>query len=106
MERGSMTNESPTEGNRRLEQLLSAPEIYVDGYHGVSVANGVAKLNFFTTAFDPQTEKISKVAALRLTCSMSVLVAIYEALGQTLTDLEKQGIMQRAEMKPTDGKNA
>jgi hypothetical protein len=89
----------PPVDDKHLEELLSSPEIYADGYQGVSIANGVAKLNFYTNAFDPSTGKISKVAAVRLACSVTVLVGIHEALGRLVRDLEKQGVVQRSDVK-------
>lgn len=94
-----MASKAPAD-NKHLEGLIAAPEIYVDGYQGVSITpGGVAKINFYTTAFDPDTEKTSKVAALKLVASMQTLSAIHNALGQLFEKLEKDGLLQRAEKK-------
>lgn len=99
-----MPSKPPAE-NKHLEGLVDAPVIFVDGYQGVSISAGVAKINFYTLAFDPGTEKTKKVAAFQLATALPTLVKIHDALGKLFESLEKQGVIQQVKAKTKSGEN-
>lgn len=80
-----------------IARIESAPEVYVDGYKGVIITNGVAKLNFFSTVFDPATNRTLPVATLRLVTPVDALSGIRDALNKLFADLEREKIVQRVE---------
>ncbi len=96
-----MANKPPAE-DKHLEGLINAPAIYVDGYQGVSITAGVAKVNFYTISFDPSTEKSSKVAAFKLVTPLQTLKQIHSALGELFDKLEKDGLFRQVKNPTTE----
>jgi hypothetical protein len=80
-----------------IQDVEDAPEVYVDGYHGVTFRGGVVKLNFFSEAFDPVKEETRRLAVLRMTASVLTIVQMHKALGDLIETLAKQGIVIRVE---------
>ena len=89
----------------RLTGAIAAPEFYVDGFQGVVVANGVAKLNFFSVAFDTEAGAAANVCALRLALSLTALISVRDALSALVADLEKDGVVL-VEKRDVEGENA
>ena len=71
------------------------PEIYVDGYQGVTYKDGIVKLNFFSLALDPATNASYREAVMRMALSVGTVMQIHGALGQLIADLERKGVMRR-----------
>jgi hypothetical protein len=80
-----------------IQDLDDAPEVYVDGYHGVAFKGGVVKLNFFSDVFDPVQEQTRRLAVLRMTAPVLTIVQMHKALGDLIETLAKQGIVVRVE---------
>lgn len=71
----------------------NVPEIYVDGYQGVSFKDGVVKLNFYSLQLDPATNASYKDVVVRMTLSTGTLTGVYAALGNLMKDLQKAGVL-------------
>ena len=76
-----------------------APEIFVDGYSGVSIRAGVIKFNFFTSRLKPDLSKGEDVLACRLAMATPTVASVHQALGRLLDDMEKDGIIRREQTK-------
>jgi hypothetical protein len=91
---GLMTAEAKFEADSNafpLEELEPAPEIYVDGYQGVVIANGVAKFNYFSIYHDPLSGKNKRRIVLRLACPLDTVAGVHKALGEMIESLKKAG---------------
>jgi hypothetical protein len=71
-----------------------APEIFADGYHGVTINSGVIRLNLFSIRMNPETGELSRTIAARLTMPFPSFVSTYNALTEVLQDLQKEGVVQ------------
>jgi hypothetical protein len=80
-----------------IEGMETCPEIFIDGYQGVSAGHGIVKLNFFSEMLDPNLGTIRRVPACRLTLSIVNLVSIHTALGELLSSFDRDGLIVRAE---------
>lgn len=69
------------------------PEIYVDGYQGVSFKDGVVKLNFYSLLLDPASNASYRDVVARLTLSTATLVNVHAALGNLIRDLQRAGVL-------------
>lgn len=76
--------------NWPLVELEPAPEIFVDGYQSSTLANGAAKLVFFSLAHNPGTDKNERRVVLRLTMPMPVILGIQRGLTSWIEDLQRQ----------------
>jgi hypothetical protein len=79
-------------GQQPIRVGAAVPEIYVDGYQGVSFKDGVVKLNFYSLQLDPSSNVTYKDVAARLTLSTGTLVSVHAALGNLLKDLRQAGV--------------
>lgn len=77
-----------------------APELFIDGYHGVAIQKGVAKLNLYSIAFDADTNHHERRVVLRLAVPLGTLVGMHEALGDLINNLEREGFLKRVEGAP------
>lgn len=86
----------PSEGAPRVVSRDAVPEIYIDGFQGMTLRGGVAKLNLFS---DVQVflakEGILRQIVARLTMSVPVLIAFHETLGRMISDMERDGAIKR-----------
>jgi hypothetical protein len=80
-----------------------APDVYIEGYQGAAIHNGVAKLNAFVVVFDPESRQHFKHVVARLTMPLQTLIQVHDALGRFLSDLESQGLVKRVEGAPDAG---
>jgi hypothetical protein len=76
-----------------LENLKDAPVVYADGYQGVTVSNGVVKINFFQDLFDPSANKNVRTCSVVLALSLPALAAVRTHLNQLVNQLEEQGLI-------------
>jgi hypothetical protein len=75
-----------------LEENSPAPTIYVDGFQGVSITNGVAKFNFFSAYVDPEGHDKRRIV-LRLACAVGAIDALNVAFGNLLMELKQAGVV-------------
>jgi len=71
------------------------PEIYVDGYQGVTYKDGVVKLNFFSLSLDSASNASYREVVMRTAMSVGTLMQVHNALGQLIGDLERKGVVRR-----------
>lgn len=66
------------------------PTLFIDGYHGVQIANGVARLNLIQEVYpaDPVTGQDRKVVA-RLVMGLPTLLALRASLDELSGDIER-----------------
>lgn len=74
-----------------LEELELAPEIYVDGYQGATIVNGVAKFSFFSVYFDPLSNSNKRRIVLHLACPIGTVDGVQKAFAELLVKLKKAG---------------
>jgi hypothetical protein len=87
-----------------LEGVKDAPVVYVDGYQGVTVSNGVVKFNFYQDLLDTTPNKNVRRCNLILSTPLPVIVSIRNALNDLITNLAERGLMVSQETKTTDQK--
>ena len=80
----------------KLQRLLEAPEILIDGYQGAIVTNGTVKLNCFSVAIDPTVGEPTHICTARLAMSVSTLVQVRDALTNLISDLQRDGVITDA----------
>ena len=70
---------------------LSAPDIYVDGYHGAIIRNNVARINFFAVLHElapgEAQNNVVRKHVLTLTLSIQTLEGVTASLLGILTQL-------------------
>jgi hypothetical protein len=66
------------------------PTIFIDGYHGVQIANGAARLNLVQEIYppDPVSGQDRKVVA-RLVMGLPTLLALRSSLDELIGDIER-----------------
>lgn len=66
------------------------PTLFIDGYHGVQIANGVARLNLIQEIYpaDPVSGQDRKVVA-RLVMGLPTLLALRSSLDELIGDVER-----------------
>lgn len=66
------------------------PTLFIDGYHGVQIANGVARLNLIQEIYpaDPVTGQDRKVVA-RLVMGLPTLLSLRASLDDLIGDIER-----------------
>src|SRR5438094_470055 len=83
-----------------LVEPQAAPEIFVDGFQGVTVTNGVAKLNCFSIDVAANGSEERRIV-LRLACHVGTMDAIQTALARILQEMKDAGVIREVE----DGKH-
>ena len=71
---------------------LTVPEIHVDGLGGISVRNGVAKLNFFSIR-RTRTGVEEPQGVLTVTISLADLIGMTGGLNSAVGQLQSQGVI-------------
>jgi len=71
-----------------------APEIFVDGFHSVSIVNDVARLNFFSLQASSKGGKSTPTLVCRLALSLSALAAMRGQINELVEDLTNQGLIK------------
>ena len=84
--------------NIPIAGLAVAPEIPVEGFHGLSLRNGVAKINCFTQRFDPVANQNYRAAAAILAFPINDLIEFSRTLAETLDILRAQGAIPGANL--------
>lgn len=84
-------NESETTTTMPLHGVMEAPEVYIDGYRGVVVGQGVAKLNCFTSVMSGVNGEVALQCNLRLVMAVTTLVQVRDALDQLIRGMESDG---------------
>ena len=79
-----------------IVEHVPAPEILVDGFCSAMVANGVAKLAFYSLRQDNNNFNM-RVVVLRLSTPLAALVGVHEAVGRMLTQIEEEAKRHAAE---------
>lgn len=99
-----MTNEPKAiEAPPPLVDRGQATELFIDGYQGISITNGVAKLNTFSTRLNPNTGEAERVVVCYLAMPLSTLASIHAAFGALLRDLRQEGIMEQGDRTDEKG---
>jgi hypothetical protein len=75
-----------------LLSVIEAPEVYIDGYQGAMLANGVVKMNCFTVGIDPTTSRPFQKVAVRLTIPLQSFVDIHAAMGELIKNIRENGV--------------
>ena len=78
---------------------LDSPEFHVDGLGGISVRNGLAKLNFFTVRHTKAGVEEPR-GAVTLTISLADLIAMIGGLNGAVSQLQTQGVIALAQAGP------
>jgi hypothetical protein len=86
-----------------LVGVREAPDVYLDGYQGAVIHNGVMKVNAYVLAFDPESKRHFKRVVARLKMPLQTVAQVHDALGRFLNDLESQGLIKRVEGAPDAG---
>jgi hypothetical protein len=85
-----------------LEGIDQAPELFIDGYFGAAVGNGVAKIHFHTTKFDPTTQKMKRFVVFTMVAPIANIAQIAGALGELVDSFKRDGLL--VEMSPAQEK--
>jgi hypothetical protein len=78
-----------------LEELEPAPEIYVDGFQGAVISNGVAKFSFFSLYHDPLSGQNKRRVVLHLACPVATVDGVQKAFAEIMTNLQQTGVILR-----------
>lgn len=76
------------------------PEIYIDGFQGVIVKGGIAKLNLFSDIQNPASDEMERRIVAHLTMPVVVLGAVHDALGRLISNMERDGLVQLVPAEP------
>jgi len=71
----------------------TVPEIYIDGYQGAQIKDGVLKLNLFSQHLDPATNATCNEVVARLALSIPTLISLYASFGGLLKELGDAGVI-------------
>ena len=74
-----------------IEQTEPIPELYVDGFMGLMVKDGVVKINLFSDVQDVEGDRHVRHIVGRLIMPASVLVGFNTTLTEVVKDLEPAG---------------
>lgn len=74
-----------------VQGLADAPEVFVDGFHGVSVANGVVKVNFYSMLGQP-TPKDAK-CVVRVSMSVGTFVQVRDVFSELIESFNRDGVL-------------
>jgi hypothetical protein len=80
-------------GEAVLHRVIEAPELYIDGYQGAIVQNGVVKLNCYSSTLDPATGEPVNICVARLAMSLPGLLGVHAALGQLIEMMQADGVI-------------
>lgn len=73
--------------------LDTSQEVFIDGFHGAIVTNGVIKLNCVSAVFDPVSNQSRNVVVLRLVMSAIGFMQSNEFFDLTAKKLLSEGII-------------
>lgn len=71
----------------RIDGLATAPEIFVEGYRGVVVRAGHAKLTFFSNRIAPADKRLVKQAVVSLVIPLEDLADVARALNDLVAEI-------------------
>ena len=77
-----------------IEQSEPVPELYVDGFMGLMLKDGVVKINLFSDVQDLVKERQVRRIVTRLIMPAPVLVAFEVILAQVVKDFEAAGVIK------------
>lgn len=83
--------------SRKIASLIApdgVPEILVDGFHTVSVVNGIARLNFFSLQASAKGETKAPTLVCRLALSMTALSTFRKQIDELVDDLTSQQLIK------------
>ena len=89
----------PQPANIVQVDYLDVPEFHADGLSGISVRNGVAKLNFFSVRHTKVGVDEPR-GAVTVTISLTDLVAMVGGLNGAVSQLQSQGLFTFAPQQP------
>jgi hypothetical protein len=72
----------------------AAPQIFADGYWGLAIADGVARINLYRLNYMAGEPKPQKVIVARLAIPEPSLWKIVDSLGQIRADIAKRASQQ------------
>ena len=72
----------------------TAPEFFVNGYQGVMVRDGIAKISFYTVKFDPQKAQFSRHVAFTLIASAPTIANISAALSSLVEGFKADDLIK------------
>ena len=81
---------------------LDAPAVLADGYSGVSINAGVARFAFYAVRYNPAGQKNEKRHVLELALPIGALMATYQAMGELIENMKKNGLIQVAPKQKLD----
>jgi hypothetical protein len=67
-------------------------ELFIDGYQGASLSNGMVKFNLFSNRLNATTGQAERVVVCHLTMPISTFVAVHRAFGALLHSMQQQGV--------------
>jgi hypothetical protein len=77
-----------------IEGAPEAPDRFADGFQGLSVVNGVARMTFFVDGMDPNTTAMHRRAAFKLLMPLDSLVGMHEAIGEMIGKMQRDGLLE------------
>jgi len=63
------------------------PTIFVDGFSGLSVTNGVVKLNLVEDSYDPAKENVTRSVVVRLAMSTTTFSEFVQVINSIHTEI-------------------
>lgn len=76
-----------------LVERGAAPEIFIDGYQGVTVINGVTKFNCYSVSLGADGAEERRVV-LRLSCAVPTVVGLHAALTEIIAEMKRAGLIR------------
>lgn len=77
-----------------LDESIPAPEILIDGFQGMSLVGGVAKLRCFSARPTPEHPNAAALV-LRLAMPAPAVKALYDTLGQIIPKMVQDGFLPK-----------
>lgn len=69
------------------------PTVFVDGYHGVQLSNGVVRINFFENVHPADPVSGERRIVQRLAMGMPALLSVATALNGFIEQMHKDGLL-------------
>lgn len=85
----------PTTDDAVMIDHPDAPDVYMDGFHGILVRDGVVRLNLYRDHAPPADTdgRLERHVVARLLMPLPVFLRVAEASARIVKDLEKDGII-------------
>lgn len=73
--------------------IATAPEIFFEGYRGLTLRNGVVHINTFVNRFDPDSNTTVPVAGPVLAIPLTDFAEISQSFASVVADLVEKGLL-------------